>query len=56
MEGREDADLNTLMESFSKVVEHNLMKSCLDIFVAFTPFSFSISLSVGKPLSSVPNG
>ena len=32
------------------------MNSCLDMSLALMPFSFSTSLRVGSPLSSVPNG
>jgi len=32
------------------------MNSCLDMSFALIAFSFSTSLNVGSPLSSVPNG
>src|SRR3989338_5069039 len=52
-----------IFQSFTKsgfiscnVFWHNVTNSCLCIFVDFTFFNFSINLSVGNPLSSVPNG
>jgi len=47
--------MNAGVISFS-VLRQRAMKSALDMDLDLTPFNFSINLSVGRPLSSVPKG